>query len=205
MSSKLTAMGGVQRKNSHMLRRSFWVSGLCAVLLWLMALFSGCVRQGINLWDKPESGRGTAPTVKTSGKEPIKKSEESEKPVSPAVAKEAPVRTAEKKSLEEAGKTSDRRSLPERERVRLEALDAAKEIGGILRIKICYVKEDDEWWAFLYRDEGPIIDLKQFVWNRKAEKLEPFLVIRQIKKEEFDGELRKKEPGKTCTLEDVAK
>lgn len=95
--------------------------------------------------------------------------------------------------------------MPAPDRVKLEALEKAKELGTIVRIKVCHVAEDDEWWAFLYKDEGSIIDLKQFVWNRKTEKLEPFLVIRQIKKDQLDSELRKKEAGRKCMLVDIAK
>ncbi|MGC8908873.1 MAG: hypothetical protein ACP5M0_15740 [Desulfomonilaceae bacterium] len=198
--------GAIERRawGRERLRRTW----LCAIVLCACAaLFSGCIRQGVSLWDKLEKGKAATPAAKPDAKEGTKKEDQATaKLIKPKAAQdETGGGSSGEKTGEGKGKDVDRRSLPERERVRLAALDEAKELGSVIRLKICYVKEDDEWWAILYRDEGPIIDLKQFVWNRKTEKLEPFLVIRQIKKEELDSELRKKEPGKTCTLEDAVK
>jgi hypothetical protein len=163
----------------------------------------GCIRQGVNLWEKSESDKPTASDAKTAQKENTPPARSSEKLIPAKIPEETPARPDAAKDSEEQPKTLDRRILSDPERVKLEALDMAANLGSIVRMKICHVKEDDEWWAILYKDEGSMIDLKQFVWNRKTEKFEPFLVIRQIARDKLDSDLHKKEPGKTCTPVDV--
>lgn len=177
---------------------------LCILTVLLLSLpMFGCIRQGINLWEKSEPDNPTDSAPKTVQKDNTPAARSSEKLIPAKIPEESSPNPD--KQTDHAGQaaTLDRRTLPESERVKLEAIDMAENLGGIARMKICHVKEEDEWWAILYKDEGSIIDLKQFVWNRKIEKLEPFLVIRQISRDKLDGDIHKKEPGKTCTPVDV--
>ena len=188
---------------SSVARYALLICFLTAILLSLTML--GCIRQGTNLWEKSESDKPTASDAKTAQKENTPPVRSSEKLIPAKIPDEPPARPDAAKDSEEQPKTLDRRILADPERVKLEALDMAANLGSIVRMKICHVKEDDEWWAILYKDEGSMIDLKQFVWNRKTEKFEPFLVIRQISRDKLDSDLQKKEPGKTCTPVDVPK
>lgn len=95
----------------------------------------------------------------------------------------------------EKGKPQD-----EEQQVKAAALELAKNIGGIEKIKICYVDRDDEWWATLYEDIGTVIDVKQFIWNRELEKFDPFLILKRISKSKLDSDLKQSEPGRNCAV-----
>lgn len=101
-----------------------------------------------------------------------------------------------------SGKTSaaiEKRKPPdEDQQVKAAALELAKNIGGIEKIKVCYVDKDDEWWATLYEDIGAVIDVKQFIWNRESEKFDPFLILKRISKSKLDSDLKHNEPGRKC-------
>ena len=84
--------------------------------------------------------------------------------------------------------------------VKVEARELAKRIGPIERIKMCYVDEDDEWWATFYQDIGSVIDVRQFIWNRESQKFEPFLVLKRISKSKLAAELNRKEKGRHCAV-----
>jgi hypothetical protein len=88
----------------------------------------------------------------------------------------------------------------EDQQVRTAALELSRALGPIQKIKICYVSKDDEWWASFYQDIGPVIDLKQFIWNRESEKFEPFLVLKRIPKSRLAAELKREDRGQTCTI-----
>ncbi len=90
----------------------------------------------------------------------------------------------------------------EDQKVRVAALDKASGYPNVKKIKICYAVQDDEWWVILYNDIGKAIDLKQFVWNRKTEALEPHLVIEQISKSRLESHLTKTIPGRGCEILD---
>jgi hypothetical protein len=90
----------------------------------------------------------------------------------------------------------------EDQKVRVAALDQASGYPNVKKIKICYAVQDDEWWVILYNDIGKAIDLKQFVWNRKTEALEPHLVIEQISKSRLESHLTKTIPGRGCEILD---
>ena len=91
-----------------------------------------------------------------------------------------------------SGKTSAPNENPktqdEDQQVKAAARDLAKNMGGIQKIKVCYVEKDDEWWATLYEDIGTVIDVKQFVWNRESEKFDPFLILKRISKSKLDSD-----------------
>jgi hypothetical protein len=88
----------------------------------------------------------------------------------------------------------------EESQVEVAARELAKRIGSIDGIKMCYVDNDDEWWATFYQDIGTVIDVRQFVWNRESERFEPFLVLKRISKSKFAGELHRKEQGRRCRI-----
>jgi hypothetical protein len=102
------------------------------------------------------------------------------------------------------GKTSapleKRKPADEDQQVKAAARELAKNMGGIRKIKVCYVDKDDEWWATLYEDIGTVIDVKQFFWNRESEKFEPFLILKRISKSKLDGDLKHNEPGRKCAV-----
>lgn len=84
--------------------------------------------------------------------------------------------------------------------VKAAALDLSKSLGNIKKAKVCYATKDKEWWAVFYQDIESAIDVRQFFWNPDTEKLEPFLVLKRIPRDKLDPELKKDEPGKSCTV-----
>jgi hypothetical protein len=88
----------------------------------------------------------------------------------------------------------------EESQVKAEARELANRIGSIERIKMCYVDEDDEWWATFYQDIGSVIDVRQFIWNRESQRFEPFLVLKRISKSKLAAELNRKEKGRRCAV-----
>jgi hypothetical protein len=88
----------------------------------------------------------------------------------------------------------------EESQVKVEARELAKRIGSIEKIKMCYVDEDDEWWATFYQDIGSVIDVKQFIWNRESQRFEPFLVLKRISKSKLAAELNRNEKGRHCAV-----
>ena len=106
-------------------------------------------------------------------------------------------------SLRNKTKVGEKRNKNfEIDEVRQAALDVAKNIDTIKKIRICHHKTEDEWWVTLYDDIGPLIDLKQYVWDRDSEKLTPFLVLKRISKARFELQLISKDPDKTCEVMD---
>jgi len=88
----------------------------------------------------------------------------------------------------------------EDQQVRTAALELSRSIGPVQKIKLCYVTKDEEWWATFYEDIGPVIDVKQFIWNRDSERFEPFLVLKRIPKSKLTAELKREERDRTCTV-----
>jgi hypothetical protein len=111
--------------------------------------------------------------------------------------------------MEEGPRTSEALTDPEKrkhwedEKVKQAALEMAKSFPGARKIKICYAIDDDEWWITIYDDEGSSIDLKQFVWDREKEILEPFLVLKRIPRTGMERHAREKRPGKACRVIDL--
>ena len=91
-------------------------------------------------------------------------------------------------------------TVSEADLVRKAAKEAAKGIETVKKIRICHVKNQDEWWVTLYDDVGPMIDLKQYVWDRDTETLRPFLVLKRISKNRLDSELNLNVPDRTCEI-----
>ena len=106
---------------------------------------------------------------------------------------------AEPKKTEKQSKS---KKTTDYDRVKAAAFDMAKNIATIKKIRICHVESADEWWVTLYDDIGPMIDLKQYVWDPDSETLTPFLVLKRIAKSRLEHYLTLKEPDKTCQTMD---
>lgn len=93
-----------------------------------------------------------------------------------------------------------RKPAPKEERLLGAAVEAAKELIAVEKMKLCYKSKEDEWWVSIYVDIGNRIDVRQFIWNRELEKLEPFLVLKRISKSKLPSELDKAESGSICEV-----
>ena len=104
------------------------------------------------------------------------------------------------KSHEEArgGSAKSDKKLSEPELIKRASLEIAKGIETVKKIRICHAKNQDEWWVTIYDDLGPVIDVKQYVWDRDTETLKPFLVLKRISKNKLEAELSSKVPDRTC-------
>lgn len=131
------------------------------------------------------------PSGKSGGKSARAIEEKKRPPTRPSTPDAIPEKPTEKLRPED-----------EAARVRTAALDLARTVGQIARMKVCYSKKDKEWWAILYEDLGSSVDVKQFIWSAEGEKFEPFLVMKRIPKAKLDAEAKKDEIDKTCTLVD---
>lgn len=88
----------------------------------------------------------------------------------------------------------------EEEVVKEAAVKMGQSLEPVLSIKICYLSPKDEWWASIYHDLGHLIDVKQFIWNREQEKLEPFTVLTQIPRNKLKVHLTNNKPGSRCEI-----
>jgi hypothetical protein len=75
---------------------------------------------------------------------------------------------------------------------------------AVKKIKLCYAVKDDEWWVIMYEEEGAHYELKQFVWDRDRERLDPFLVLRRISANRLQAHLAAAEPDRACEVIDPA-
>ncbi len=98
--------------------------------------------------------------------------------------------------------TPQGRNQWESQKVKAAAIKIAKTVPAVIKIKVCYAVENDEWWVTLYDDHGELIDLKQYTWNREKLALEPFLVLRQISKSQLEHDLTQKTSGRACEILD---
>lgn len=98
--------------------------------------------------------------------------------------------------------TSEVRNQWESQKVKAAAIKMAKATPTVIKIKVCYAVENDEWWVTLYDDHRTMIDLKQYTWNREKLALEPYLVVRQIPRSQLERDLTRKTPGKACEILD---
>jgi hypothetical protein len=91
----------------------------------------------------------------------------------------------------------------EDQRIRFAAQQLARQSAGVKKGKVCYSVKDDEWWVVLYQDGADAYEVKQFVWNREQERLEPFLVMNRIAKSRLEDHLNGSEQGRTCEALDL--
>ena len=90
----------------------------------------------------------------------------------------------------------------EDQKVQQAAMELAARTPGVIKLKVCYDVNHDEWWVVLFEDHGPMIDLKPFVWNRDSGQWEPYLVVRQIASSRLDVYLTEDEPSRPCRVFD---
>lgn len=88
----------------------------------------------------------------------------------------------------------------EEELVREAVVKMGQSFEPVLNIKICHLAPKDEWWATIYQDLGQAVDVKQFIWNREQEKLEPFLVLTRIPRSKVKVHLTNNKPGSRCEI-----
>ena len=98
--------------------------------------------------------------------------------------------------------TSEVRTQWESQKVKAAAIKKAKTIPTVIKIKVWYAADSDEWWVTLYDDRGTLIDLKQFTWNREKLELEPYLVLKQIPRSQLEQHLTRQIPGRAFEILD---
>jgi len=76
----------------------------------------------------------------------------------------------------------------------------AKASPEVKKIKICYAVKQHEWWVILYERGQGFFELKQYIWNKESEKLDPFLVVKRIPEARLQQHLTEEEPGKACEI-----
>lgn len=89
------------------------------------------------------------------------------------------------------------------QKVRKAALEKVREFPTVTKMKICYAVKDDEWWVIMYEESGSHYDLKQFVWDKERERLDPFLVLRRIAADQLQKHLTAAEPDRACEIMDI--
>ncbi|MGO9569875.1 MAG: hypothetical protein ACLP5H_20280 [Desulfomonilaceae bacterium] len=88
----------------------------------------------------------------------------------------------------------------EDQKVRDAAVEMAKASPEVKKIKICYAVKEHEWWVIFYERGEGIFELKQYIWNKESEKLEPFLVLKRIPAARLQQHLTEEEPGRACEI-----
>lgn len=150
-----------------------------------------------------EEKKAEGELIKPSLAQEIQKSEdrkpETAKPVQDVGAKESkPARGPTKNPPKNRSSKNDEPT--EEPRIMAAMKELAQSVGGVTLAKLCYVKDDDEYWILLYRESNGKVDLKQFIWNRHSEIPEPFLVIREFSRGRMNIEMKKNEEGKECKV-----
>ncbi len=107
--------------------------------------------------------------------------------------KDKPVETSRKKPVKPI-------KIPEIVKVKNAALDMGKNMSSVENIKVCLVKSTNEYWVTFYDDIGPLIDIKQYIWEAESETLTPFLVLKRIPKSRLDTHLTTTESDRECEV-----
>ena len=177
-----------------------------------LAISASCVKRSAPVGVDPKSKTEKQEEEKKAEKELVKPALDSEKTKAdekkPETLKPQEDTTSTKSKTAQGPvknpKTKDRKTKDSEETEESAIIPALKElaqsVGGVTLAKLCYVKEDDEWWIMLYRESAGKVDLKQFIWNRHSEKPEPFLVIREFSRGRMNIEMKKNEEGKECKV-----
>ena len=84
------------------------------------------------------------------------------------------------------------------------AIEEAKELVAVEKMKLCYKLKEDEWWVSIYVDIRDRIDVKQFIWNRELENLEPFLVPKEDSEEQAGLRTQQSRAGKHMRSRDAS-
>lgn len=142
-------------------------------------------------------------TVKQA--EQVKPSAETVQPIKPPDVSPPKIPQGIEKPVQPGPTKSDRVSPAEHkeerwddQKVKDAALRLAKRFPATQKIKICYATKDDEWWVIFYEDAGSYYELRQFVWDRDTDKLQPFLVLKRIDRHELNEHVAAAEPDRAC-------
>ncbi|MCA1959574.1 MAG: hypothetical protein LDL33_02165 [Desulfomonile sp.] len=189
-SRRMTAQGAKKAQLCMTVRRF----GALFALIGALVLWAACIPA-----PAAEPGLGVAPTSSGLIKPVIPQDAgETESPVRPAFSAPAAREVASLQRGSDSGQHSW-----EDEKVKSAALHIAKTVPNVRKIQMCYAVEEDEWWVSLYDDIGLAVDVKQFVWNRELEILEPFLVQKRIPRGQLDEHLSRKTPDRACEVIDL--
>ncbi|MFH1117297.1 MAG: hypothetical protein V1792_25545 [Pseudomonadota bacterium] len=96
------------------------------------------------------------------------------------------------------------KALWEDQKVKRAAMQMLNKYPGAKKVKICYAVKDDEWWVILYDDLDTHFELRQFTWDRDQGRLQPFLVLKRISKNQLRDHLASSEPDRACEVLDPA-
>lgn len=154
-------------------------------------------------WDPPQTDQGPATTPKTGQGlvKPMIPPEARKEAVTPPTKNGPP--TPVRVVVEPKDRGQPKKQDWEDQKVKSAAVELAKTLPSVKKMKICYEVKHDEWWAILYEDSGSMIELKQFVWNRQQEKFEPHLVMQRIPATQLQQHLVESGPGRACEPVDL--
>jgi hypothetical protein len=165
----------------------------CLVLLVIWLSASGCVLNRTTAIHSPDLS--SEPSVD----ETLEKNSDAE--AGERDGKNASTGKIEATASEKVGTGKDKKKQDKSDlnrQLRVAANELAAKLGPIKAMKLCYVEKDNEWWVVLFRDIGPVIDVRRFFWNWEEQRFKPFLVVKRIPKNRLRKEVNRKEPGKKC-------
>jgi hypothetical protein len=180
------------------------------MLLAALALaLAGCLipsQEGVRnntKWGPPQTDEG-APAAPKTGQGLVKPVIHPEPPREAATppAKHGPP-TPVRVVVEPKDRGQSKKQDWEDQKVKSAAVELAKTMPSVKKMKICYEVKHDEWWAILYEESGSMIELKQFVWNRQQERFEPHLVMNRIPADQLQQHLVESGPGRACETIDL--
>jgi hypothetical protein len=88
----------------------------------------------------------------------------------------------------------------EKAEVRRAAVEKARTLKSVKKMKICHIKDLDVWRVTLYVDQGAKIDLKQYIWNAEQGNLQLLLVSKRIPAAKLDEHINKMQAGRVCEI-----
>jgi len=152
--------------------------------------------------DDAPKGSEAPPEPQAKPAEPLQASKDPIPPPSTSTdkspqGKEASPQTKPTKASQVPAKENKGQSW-EDQKVKDAAMRLAKGFPATKKIKICYATKDDEWWVILYEDTGSYYELRQFVWDRDREQLQPFLVLKRIDQDQLNEHVAAAEPDRAC-------
>jgi hypothetical protein len=130
---------------------------------------------------------------------PIERQTDAASPLQKGEQTRPPIRVV----LEPPPESKPQKNDWEDDKVKKAAIEFAKAFPSVKKMKICLEIKQSEWWVILYEDNGPVVELRQFVWNKSEEKFEPHLVPDRIPRDQLDRHAAESEPGRACEAVDV--
>ncbi len=167
---------------------SRWVSS-ATIFFFALLIFSGCSATERLIAKKPAVHQDKIPAREA-------RPEGTEKKTASAVT--SPSEAKNKKTIPQVG-TQRRTGQTTLETVKSIAGDLAKKNKPVENMTICYAQKRDEWWITLFQDNGHAFELKRYIWNKRDDKIEPFLVPKTIPRSDLADYLNEKPIGKECT------